>query len=347
LRTVYLGDPYFAGTATLFTIHNLAYQGLFDPGLLGRLGFGPEVYKTDGGIEFYGTASAMKAGIIAATAISTVSPRYAQEIQTPEFGAKLDGLLRWRSGDLIGILNGVDYDVWNPQTDPFIAQNYGPESLEGKTACKADLLTQFNLPVNRERPIVACISRLAAQKGFDLIEQVAERMMNLDIYFILLGSGEPALEEFFQRLHDAFPDRVAVYLGFNNELAHQIEAGADIFLMPSRYEPCGLNQIYSLKYGTVPLVRATGGLDDSVQQFDPATRTGNGFKFYEYEAGRLLEKLYEARQIYADREVWRTLMLNGMQADYSWDQSAQQYAEVYRRLSATQELRAKSLEQRA
>jgi starch synthase len=334
LRTAYAGDPYFARTATLYTIHNLAYQGLFEPGLLGRLGFGPDVYRTEGGIEFYNTASAMKAGLVASTAISTVSPRYAQEIQSPENGVKLDGLLRWRRADLIGILNGVDYDIWNPQTDPLIARTYGPDTLEGKRACKADLLEQFSLPVDLDRPVVASISRLAAQKGFDLVQQVAERMINLDVTFILLGSGDPGLEGFFQRLHDAFPSRVGVYLGFNDKLAHQIEAGADMFLMPSRYEPCGLNQIYSLKYGTVPLVRATGGLDDTVQNFDRAARAGNGFKFHDYDAGRLLEKFSEARQVYADQELWRALVQNGMAADYSWDQSARQYLDVYRRISS-------------
>jgi starch synthase len=334
LHTVYAGDPYFARTATLFTIHNLAYQGLFDPGLLGRFGIGSDVYRTDDGIEFYGIASALKAGIISATAISTVSPRYAQEIQTSEHGARMDGLLRWRSSDLIGIFNGVDYEVWNPQTDPLIAQHYGPDNLEGKTACKAELLKQFNLPVELERPVVACISRLTAQKGFDLVQQAIAQIMSLDIYFVLLGSGDSGLENFFQRLRDAVPDRVAVYFGFNDTLAHQIEAGADMFLMPSYYEPCGLNQIYSLKYGTPPVVRATGGLDDTVEQYDPATRTGNGFKFYEYNAARMLEALSEARQLYADRQLWQALMLNGMRADYSWDQSARQYVEVYRRLRA-------------
>ncbi|MBI3951296.1 MAG: glycogen synthase GlgA [Acidobacteria bacterium] len=338
LQTAYAGDPYVARTATLFTIHNLAYQGLFDPALLPKFGFGLEVYRSEGGIEFYGLASAMKAGIIAGTAISTVSPKYAQEIQTPEYGYKLDGLLRARRNDLIGILNGVDYDLWNPETDPYIAKNYGPGHLDGKVECKIDLLRRFGLPEDIHRPIVGSISRLVHQKGFDLMQQAAERMLSTNCTLILLGSGEPELESFFQWLSDAFPERVGFYRGFNNELAHQIEAGADLFLMPSRYEPCGLNQMYSLKYGTLPLVRSTGGLDDSVTDVDRLTRTGNGFKFYEYDAGRMLEKFYEALLVYEDKELWRTLMLNAMHADFSWDRSAREYINVYRRLSTIQDV---------
>jgi starch synthase len=338
LRTAYSGDPYFAGTATLYTIHNLAYQGLFDPGLLAKLGFGMEVYRTDGGIEFYGTASAMKAGILAATAISTVSPQYAREIQTPEYGYKLDGLLRLRGHDLIGILNGADYDIWNPEIDPYIAKPYGPFSLEGKIECKIDLLRRFELPVDTHRPVIASISRLVQQKGFDLVQQAAERMLNLNPTFILLGSGEPMREDFFQWLRDKFPDRVGFYRGFNDELAHQIEAGADLFLMPSRYEPCGLNQMYSLKYGTVPLVCGTGGLEDTVSDFDRITGSGNGFKFYQYDADRMLEKFYEAMLVYEDKKLWRTVMLNGMRADFSWDRSAHDYIRVYHQLSARQSI---------
>jgi len=336
LHTAYRGDPYFARTATLYTIHNLAYQGLFDPALLPNLGFGPAVYRTEGGIEFFGMASAMKAGIIAATAISTVSPKYAQEIQTPEYGYKLDGLLRYRRHDVIGILNGADYEVWNPETDSYIAQPYGPDSLEGKLECKVDLLKRLGLPVDVNRLLVGSISRLVHQKGFDLLQQAAERMLNMNITFVLLGSGDPDLENFFQQVRDMFPDRVGLYRGFNDELAHQIEAGADLFLMPSRYEPCGLNQMYSLKYGTLPLVRGTGGLDDTVTDFDRLARTGNGFKFYDYDAGHMLEKFYEACLAYEDKELWRTLMLNAMQADFSWNRSAHDYINVYRQLSGMQ-----------
>jgi starch synthase len=334
LQTVYRGDPYYARTVALFTIHNLAYQGLFDPGKLPKLGFGPDVYRTDGGIEFHDAASAMKAGLIASAAITTVSPTYAREIQTPEHGCKLEGLLRARRHDLIGILNGVDDELWNPETDRHIARNYGVTRLDGKTDCKADLLKRFGLPLEMDRPLIGSISRLVYQKGFDLVKQAAERMLQMNCTYVVLGSGETDVEDFFQWLRDVYPDRVGFYRGVSNELAHQIEAGADMFLMPSRYEPCGLNQMYSLKYGTLPLVRGTGGLDDSVTEFDRLTGAGNGFKFYEYDADRLLEKFYEALLTYADPETWRTLMLNAMSADFSWARSAREYLNVYRQLSA-------------
>ncbi len=342
LRTAYGDDPILRRAATLFTIHNLAYQGLFSPTLLERFGLSPEVYRTEGGIEFYGSASAMKAGIVFAHAISTVSRTYAQEIQTPEYGHGLDGLLRARRHRLVGILNGVDYEEWNPETDPFIAANYSVENLEGKRACKADLLRTMGLPEQMERPVIGSISRLVAQKGFDLVREAAEGLLQADVTYVLLGSGERELEEFFRAWQRAHPDRVGVYLGFHNELAHKIEAGADMFLMPSRYEPCGLNQIYSLKYGTVPIVRATGGLDDTIEPFDLDRQTGNGFKFSEYRAEHLLAAVHCARRVYAHPPLWRKCMENGMRADFSWDRSAAQYRELYERVIAGEEILAGS-----
>jgi starch synthase len=334
LRTVYRGDPFFRQTKTLFTIHNIGYQGLFSPALLERFGMSPEVYRTEGGIEFYGSASALKAGIVFATAISTVSRKYAEEIQTPEYGHGLDGLLRAHAARLVGILNGVDYEEWNPATDPFIAANYSVEDLEGKRLCKADLLRTMGLSEDLDRPVIGSISRLVAQKGFDLVREAAEALLSMGIVYVLLGSGARELEEFFRAWQRAHPDRVGVYLGFHNELAHKIEAGADMFLMPSRYEPCGLNQIYSLKYGTVPIVRATGGLDDTIQPFDPTTRSGNGFKFTEYRADHMVAAVQQAVQVYADPMLWRTCMENGMRADFSWDRSAARYRELYERVIA-------------
>jgi len=334
LKRIYQREPFFADTSTLFTIHNLAFHGFFDAGWLPRLGLSYDVYATEGGIEFYGKASMLKAGIVFSDMISTVSKRYAQEIQTEEYGFKLEGLLRSRSDCLVGILNGVDYDEWSPQTDRFIAARYGPENLEGKRACKADLLRYFGLPEEAGRPIVGSISRLTDQKGFDLIMEIAGRMMEAGIYFVLLGSGDKKYESFFQALKDRYSNYVGVYIGFNNELAHKIEAGADMFLMPSRFEPCGLNQIYSLKYGTVPIVRGTGGLDDTIQNFDRLTRQGNGFKFYQYSAEKLLEKVYEALLLYkAEPDLWRALMLNGMREDFSWSASARQYVQLYRQMA--------------
>ncbi len=332
LRTAYREEPRLQRTKTLFTIHNIGYQGLFSPTLLERFGLSPEVYRTEGGIEFYGQASAMKAGIVFATAISTVSRKYAEEIQTPEYGYGLDGLLRARAMRLVGILNGVDYEEWNPATDPFIVAPYSLEDMSGKRLCKADLLRTMGLPEDLERPVIGSISRLVAQKGFDLVREAADGLLRAGVVYVLLGSGARELEEFFRDWQRAHPDRIGVYLGFHNELAHKIEAGADMFLMPSRYEPCGLNQIYSLKYGTVPIVRATGGLDDTIEPFDPTTRSGNGFKFVEYRADHLLAALERALEIYADPPLWRACMENGMRADFSWDRSAAQYRELYERV---------------
>ena len=332
LKTVYAGDPAFAGTKTLFTVHNIAFHGLFNPDELPKFGLPDWLNRAEGGIEFYQLASALKAGLVFSDAISTVSPRYAAEIQTPEFGEKFDGLLRARRSDLFGILNGVDYDDWNPETDKHIAATYSADDLSGKVSCKRDLLRAFGLPEVPDRPLIGCISRLSDQKGFDLILSIADRLLELGVAFVLLGSGEETYERAFQALRDARRPQVGVYLGFSNELAHKIEAGADMFLMPSRFEPCGLNQMYSLKYGTVPIVRAAGGLDDTIENFDRSALRGNGFKFYEYDSERLLEKIQEALLVYAERDLWRALMLNGMRADYSWTESARQYAEIYQRL---------------
>ncbi|HKP85206.1 MAG TPA: glycogen synthase GlgA [Blastocatellia bacterium] len=332
LKTAYAGDPALAKTRTLFTIHNMTFHGLFDLGKLAQFGLPEWLNDTGSGIEFYGAASALKSGLVFSDAISTVSPRYAREIQTPEYGAKFDGLLRARREDLFGILNGVDYDVWNPETDPFIAARYGASDLSGKRECKRDLLRSFGMSEDLERPLIGCISRLSDQKGFDLIIDIAWQMLDRGVAFILLGSGAEVFERTFQALHNSRPQQVGVYLGLSNELAHKIEAGADMFLMPSRFEPCGLNQMYSLKYGTPPIVRAVGGLDDTIENFDRSTKRGNGFKFYDYDSARLLEKIYEALMVYADRDLWRTLMLTGMRADHSWEHSAREYVELYQRL---------------
>jgi starch synthase len=275
-------------------------------------------------------ASALKAGIIAADALSTVSPRYAREIQTPEQGHGLDWLLRARSNRLAGITNGVDYEIWNPETDPHIAANFSADDLSGKRECKIDLLRRFGLPEDADRPILAIISRLVGQKGYDLIRLVAEQVLRTGAFFIALGAGAKEYEDFLQRLHDAAPRQVGIYKGYAGEpLAHQIEAGADMFLMPSRYEPCGLNQMYSMRYGTVPVVRATGGLDDTVEQFDPDTGTGTGFKFGPYQAGALLEKIREALYFYARPDDWQKIQRNGMTIDNSWAAAAKKYLELY------------------
>lgn len=330
LRAGRMWGGYLARTRTLMSVHNLAYQGLFDPGDLWRLG-----YRAGDETNFFmsnGAASSLKAGLMAADAISTVSRRYSYEIQGPEQGHGLDWLLRQRRDRLVGITNGVDYDVWNPETDRHIAAHFSASDLTGKRACKLDLLRRFRLPEELDRPVVASISRMVAQKGFDLIRQVAGQILDAGAFIISLGSGEREYEDFFQALHDFAPHRVAVYRGFNEPLAHQIEAGADIFLMPSLYEPCGLNQMYSMRYGTVPVVRATGGLDDTVEQFDPATGEGTGFKFEHYSAQALIDKIREALHWYAQAPAWLRIQRNGMRVDNSWQAAARKYIRVYHAL---------------
>ena len=324
-------DEFFRGIKTLFSIHNLAYQGAFDPGDLWWLGFGESPDKDD--FMLKGAASALKAGLISADALSTVSRRYSQEIQTAEHGSGLDWLLRGRRDRLAGITNGVDYDLWNPETDPHIAANFSAADLSGKLTCKLELLRRFGLPEEPERPIIAIISRLVTQKGYDLIRQLAGEILQTGSFFIALGAGAKEYEDFLQRWHDSARQRVGIYKGYAGEpLAHQIEAGADMFLMPSYYEPCGLNQMYSMRYATVPIVRATGGLDDTVEDFDPSRGTGTGFKFRDYNAGALLEKIREALYFYGQPEQWRKIQLNGMAMDNSWSAAAQKYVQIYREI---------------
>ena len=324
-------EAFFQNSKGLFSIHNVAYQGLFDAGDLWWLGFGDPPERDD--FMLNRSASALKAGLVAADALSTVSPSYAREIQTPEQGYGIDWLLRSRSDRLAGITNGVDYDVWNPETDPHLAANYSAGDLSGKRECKLDLLRRFDLPQNADRPVIAIISRLVGQKGYDLIREISGWIVETGSFFIALGAGAREYEDFLQRWHDAAPQQIGIYKGFAGEpLAHQIEAGADMFLMPSLYEPCGLNQMYSMRYGTVPIVRATGGLDDTVEQFDADKGTGTGFKFGPYEAGALVEKIREALYFYARPEDWQKIQRNGMQVDNSWAAAAKKYSELYREI---------------
>ena len=306
-------DPYWRNTRTVFSIHNMAYQGGFGMGELPALGFGSDLARN--AFAFNGYASAMKAGLESSDWLSTVSHRYSLEIQTPENGYGLEWLTRARAGRLTGITNGVDYEVWDPATDPDIPAHFSIDDLSGKRECKRALLEAFSLPADLERPILANITRLTAQKGIDLMMQVAAQVLDAGAYIISLGSGEKRYEDFWQSLRDYAPRQVGVYRGYNEELAHRIEAGADMFMMPSKFEPCGLNQMYSLRYGTVPIVRAVGGLDDTVQDFDAVNRSGNGFKFGPYHADRFLEKIYEALFTYADPDAWRQVQRNGMAVD--------------------------------
>jgi starch synthase len=325
LRTLLATDPTFHGCRTLFTIHNLGYQGLFPKTAAAEVALDPAVMKPDG-MEFYGDVSYIKGGIAFADALNTVSPTYAREIQTPEYGFGLDGALRSRANDLTGILNGVDYREWSPAIDPHLPARYSADDLSGKVICKQQLLAEFGLPpAAMDRPLLGIVSRFTRQKGTDLIAQIAPDLIALDVYLVAWGTGEREYEEFFLRMQQEYPGRVAVKIGFGDPLAHRIEGGADMFLMPSRYEPCGLSQIYSLKYGTVPVVRATGGLDDTIGE-------GTGFKFVDYSGEALLGAIRAAVAAYADRSEWQAIMRRGMEQDFSWRTSAAAYSTLYRRL---------------
>jgi starch synthase len=325
LKTTFATDPTFVGVKTLFTIHNLGYQGLFPKSAMAEVALDPGLFRPDG-MEFFGRISYIKGGIACADALSTVSPTYAREIQTPEYGFGLDGALRARADALSGILNGVDYREWSPDVDPLIPARYSPADLSGKRTCKVRLLAEMGLPPEAlDRPLIGIVSRFTRQKGTDILVEAADEIMGEGAYLAALGTGEPEYEDFFRDMAARYPGRVAVRVGFDNGLAHRIEAGSDMFLMPSRYEPCGLNQIYSLRYGTVPVVRATGGLDDTIEE-------GTGFKFQEYSGQALAAAVRVAVQAFGGREAWEATMRRGMGKDFSWKASAAAYSALYRKL---------------
>jgi len=329
LRTQHANDPVVRSLPVVLTIHNLGYQGLFPQTAMKNIGL-PDTLFTMDALEFYGKVNFLKGGLIFADYLTTVSRRYAKEIQTPEYGWGLEGVIRNRADRLVGILNGVDYGVWSPEADTLIAQKYSVHNLEGKKACKKELLASFRLPQeNLDIPLIGIVSRFADQKGFDLIAQVAGELMNENLAIVALGTGQPEYEKLFKGLAEKYSARVGVKIGYDNTLAHKIEAGADMFLMPSRYEPCGLNQIYSLRYGTVPVVRATGGLDDTIQSFGPKTHQGTGFKFEEYDGAALLGCIRAALKAYRDPKVWHAIQANGMAKDFSWKTSAAAYVTLY------------------
>jgi starch synthase len=329
LRSSYGDDPAVGNLPVVFTIHNMGYHGLFRREAIARAGI-PEQVFNPGALEFYGDVNYLKGGLIYSDYLTTVSPRYAEEIKTPEFGYGLEGVVRARGDRVVGILNGVDYAVWNPAKDSFIAARYSPKDLAGKQACKLDLLQTFGLAADHpHRALLGIVSRFADQKGFDLIADRAHEVLREDVMLVVLGTGERRYEDLFRALSGAYPGRVGYKFAYDNALAHKVEAGSDIFLMPSRYEPCGLNQIYSLKYGTVPVVRATGGLDDTVDNFDVEHGTGTGFKFYEYSGAAFLYAVKQALQHYADERIWKRIQLNGMAKDFSWKTSAAEYAKIY------------------
>ncbi|RKO67382.1 glycogen synthase GlgA [Desulfofundulus salinus] len=340
LKVRYAQDPFCNRIATVFTIHNLQYQGNFPKETLKLLGVGEE-YFTPELLEFYGTVSYMKMGILYADVINTVSKTYAAEIQRPELGERLDGLLRKRTHDLYGIVNGINYHEFNPKTDPRIHRNYDQNSIENKKENKYALQKEMNLPV-RDVPVLGMISRLVDQKGLDLIAQIADRLLSHDVQFVVLGSGDRRYEDMFRDIHNRYPERAGVYIGFNAILAQRIYAGADMFLMPSRFEPCGLGQLIAMRYGTIPIVRATGGLADTVHDYNPATGSGNGFVFSEYEGEALYHAIQRALSLYTERpDEWKQLIKRAMELDFSWARSAVEYLQLYQEALSRHLARAK------
>lgn len=338
--TVDTGHPGLSTLPCIFTIHNLAYQGIFDKRWVPHLDLGWDRFSV-GGFEYWDRLSFLKAGVNFSDLVTTVSPTYAIEIQQPEYGFGFDGVMRTRGEALVGILNGIDVADWNPSTDPYLPTPYSADDIDGKADAKRALLEAFGLSTDAAmmaRPIVGMVSRMVDQKGFDLLEVAAGRLTELDATFLIVGSGDPRYQELGRRLNRWRPDRFGVFIGFDEARAHLVEAGSDLFLMPSRYEPCGLNQMYSLRYGTVPIVRATGGLADTVRPFDPRTGHGTGFVFHDYQPDALYDALVRALAVFRTPRAWRRLQKNGMRKDFSWQRSAVEYVKVYKRVMAARAL---------
>ncbi|PLV58374.1 glycogen synthase [Thermotoga sp. KOL6] len=334
LKTLYRDDPFFSKTASVFTIHNLGYQGVFDPRYLSFAGLPDYVFTIDG-LEFYGQINFLKGGIVFSDVINTVSPTYAKEIQTEEYGEKLDGVLRMRAKDLYGILNGIDYELYNPATDKRIYVNYDVNRIELKWENKVKLQEELGLPVRKEIALLGLISRLVPQKGLDLLIDIMDYLTLFDLQIVILGTGDDLYENALRKFQEKYPERVSTNIKFDVDLAQKIYAGADIFLMPSRYEPCGLGQMFSMRYGTVPVVRYTGGLADTVKEYDPQTLEGTGFGFKNYDSAHFLEAVSKALHFYyREKDHWKRIMVNAMNADFSWDRSAKEYVELYKKALA-------------
>jgi len=335
LRHFHADTPAWSRAATVFTIHNLAYQGEWDASLLAYAGLPESLFHYEK-LEFYGKVSFMKGGLVYSDVVNTVSRTYAQEIQTPEYGCRLEGLLQdlQRRGRLTGIVNGIDYEEYNPATDPRIPAHFSAADPRGKAKCKAALQAESGLPRSKQAAVIGLISRLADQKGFDLIHAMAERMLELPVQFIVLGTGDERYETFFRELQSRYPKKVRANIGFDANLAQRIYAGSDMFLMPSRFEPCGLGQLMSLRYGTIPIVRATGGLADTIVDAGPRGTKGNGFVFTEYRADALLETVQRAVRVFGEPDKWSALVVRALSADFSWTSSARKYADLYRQAAA-------------
>jgi len=322
----------------MFTIHNVAYQGVFPESVLEPLDLDRSLFTVDG-LEFWDQVSFLKAGVNFGDLVTTVSRAYARELLTPEMGFGFDGVLIARRDRVRGILNGVDTEVWDPMHDPYLPERFSADDLEGKRRLKRRLLEHFGLPTDPaglSRPIVGVISRLVYQKGFDLVMDAMDELQRLDASYVVLGTGDSQYEAMWRAAAAANPTTIGVHIGYNESLAHLIEAGSDIFLMPSRYEPCGLNQMYSMRYGTVPVVRATGGLDDAVVQYDDTSARGSGFKFREFSSEAMVAALRRAVDVYRDTRRWRAIQVEGMRRDFSWTVSADAYVREYRALIASQ-----------
>ncbi len=338
-ETRYALDPHFVDAASVLTIHNLHYQGRFYKGAIDVLEVGWDMFRPEV-LEEYDGVNFLKGGIARADAVTTVSRQYAREIQTPEFGWGLEGHIKAHSDKLYGILNGVDYEEWSPAVDPYIAAHYDIDDMAGKAVCKEALQEDFSLPQRPDVPLIGFIGRFVEQKGISLIAHILPRLLEMDIQMVFLGSGEKWAEGFFSDVAARYPDKVGTYIGYNNALAHRIEAGCDLYLMPSLFEPCGLNQIYSLRYGTVPIVHATGGLEDTIENFDPYSRFGNGFKFYEASPESLFNTVAWAVKVYYDdKRGFGILRENGMRARFSWDEAADAYDKLYQMLYYKQQMK--------
>ena len=332
LKGPYRGK-FFSNTHVLFTIHNMGYQGVFPEAKLAVTGLKRSNYYHQEGLEYWGNISLLKSGIVYSDAVTTVSPTYAEEIQSSELGMGMEGVLANQKDSLFGILNGVDYNVWNPEMDKYIVQNYSNKNMTGKALCKTNLLKEMNLdPLLKKKPLFGMVSRLDKQKGLDMLLEILDEFIALDAGFVLLGAGDSYIENAMLDASKRHKGKIGIGSGFNDPLAHKIIAGSDIFLIPSRYEPCGLTQMYALKYGTVPLVRATGGLNDTVFQYDTNTGTGNGFKFNAATSKDLLKSIQQSTALYKDKAEWKRLIENGMKEDFSWKKSAERYIEIYRKL---------------
>ncbi len=330
MHTVYRDDPFLSNTASVYTIHNLAYHGIFGYRLLEVAGVAANGFLYPQVAEFGNVVDIMGRGILFADAVTTVSERYAQEILTPTFGEKLDHLLRSRRDRLFGILNGIDYQAINPASDPYIHTQFDAHSLDRRIENKVALQQQMHVPVREDVPLLAMISRLTDQKGFDLLGQIIQPLLAQGTQFVLLGIGDQHYHEMFQSLASRYPEQIAVFLTFNTELAQRIYAGSDIFLMPSRFEPCGTSQMNAMRYGCVPIVRQVGGLADTVQEYDPLSGEGNGFVFKNYDPWEFFAAVVRSMALYRFKDIWRLLQQRGMEADHSWHASAKRYVEVYR-----------------